>query len=142
MLCLHELILTTLKTYIIILLKLSMEQIEDWKESIERRLKHLEYRIKELEAKRIASKIKGIEDSIKNTFLDMDNLKLLAYEIIDDAIRLIIVHNNDDKVKALNDANERLSKLEDKYQYIYFEPWIYHISEFDIKRDIKVIIKR
>ncbi|RMF31901.1 MAG: hypothetical protein D6752_01195, partial [Candidatus Nitrosothermus koennekii] len=60
----------------------------------------------------------------------LDYVMLVIYEVIGDELNLIVIHNNNDKTKAVREINDRLSRLKSRrFKHVYLA--IYHISEFD-----------
>lgn len=118
-----------------------VHKIEDWQEDVESRLEDVSFKVNITPLK---DKIDRVENYITKTFSDISYIKHISYSPITDGLGVMIVHESDDKVEALNQIEKRLSTLEEAFPDIYFEPWVLHISEINAEhlKNMKTVMQK
>lgn len=124
--------------------KLLQEEVHKLKDRLEfesTRTDNLEYRIN---IAKFIDRIGKIEEFAAKVFSDISNIKHVSYYPTEDGLEIIIIHDFDNRIEALDITQKCLFQMEDAFTEIYFEPTILHISEVDseLLRDVKTILQR
>ena len=69
------------------------------------------------------------ENKIISIFSNLNFIKSISYSKSDSTIRLVVVHNDADNLKAFDLIGDTIIALEDKLPDYFIEPWILHESE-------------
>ena len=93
----------------------------------------LESRVDSLEFKSnispIQDKIGRIEDFTNKIFSEIPIITNVSYRPSSSGLTIIVIHNSDDVSNAIDQIQKGISKLEEAFPNIYFEPWVLHITE-------------
>lgn len=93
----------------------------------------LESRVDSLEFKTnispIQNKIDKIEEFTKRVFFDIPIIVNISYKPSSSGLILLAIHNSDNISNAIDQIHKGISKLEDAFPTVYFEPWVLHITE-------------
>lgn len=117
-----------------------VHQLTDRQTLTEARLDRLEFQMNIMPFK---DKVGKIRDFISKTYSDMHGLKTVAFQPTGTGIRVITIHELDNRVEALNQLQKRFFLVEDAFAGIYFEQVVIPISQLEplILKNAEIIIQ-
>ncbi|NIP62003.1 MAG: hypothetical protein GWN01_08985 [Nitrosopumilaceae archaeon] len=104
----------------------AVHSLEDRQTMLESRLDSLEFQNNIMPLK---DKIEKVESFIEKLFNENENITNVSYSPSKEGLTIKIIHNFEDTIDAIKETQKYISKLEEAFPGIYFEPWILHTSE-------------
>jgi len=118
-----------------------IHKLEDRQDLTEARVDQLEFQTNVMPFK---DKLDKITDFVVKTFSDLGWIRNISYHPIGHGLRLLFIHELDNRIEALNQIQKRFFQIEDAFSGIYFEHVVLHISQLEpeILKNIKTVLQK